>query len=160
MNEVKWNTSNHIERGAPLGYRPLVQPERPGIARASSIPTAPSDEAPPADIVRLVLDDLDALIGQRGPHAAVAFGWGTADRGGARLIRRPGTEEAESLRISWNHYKIERIEIESRDDVSFCGPESPANATELIDWLVPKVWAHIRCGGTLPAGIERFAGFF
>jgi hypothetical protein len=32
-----------------------------------------------------------------------------------------------------------------------------ANAVET---LAPLVWRHIRSGGALPDGVERFAGFF
>ena len=73
-------------------------------------------------------------------------------------MRASRVEGDESLRFSWNSNEIERIEIESADDLSFHGPESPLDAKLALETLVPMVWAHIRRGGELPPGIDRFAG--
>ena len=132
----------------------------PGIANARRTP-AESDEGPLGSaLVRSVLGEIDALLAERTAPRSLAFTWGTADHGGARLIHQSADAEPRSLRISWNHGEIKCIELESRNDSSFCGPEAPADAAELRSWLVPKLWAHIRRGGALPVGVEQFADFF
>ena len=138
-----------------------MQRHRPGIAKASSLPGELGEGSLGSAIVRSVLGELDALIARcEGGDAGAIFAWGTPTQGGARLIRASGTESAESLRISWNDSEIVCIAVEARNESSFCGPESPAHQSELMPWLVPRLWAHIQRGGALPAGIDRFASFF
>ena len=142
-----------------MGYSGDVQRPRPGIAKAAPFPTDLAEDAGRGAVVRAVLGDLDTLISGAARLEWAAFGWGTPERGGVRLMRASRGEGAESLRISWNSNEIERIEIESADDLSFHGPESPVDTKLALERLVPMVWAHIRRGGELPPGIDRFADF-
>jgi hypothetical protein len=60
--------------------------------------------------------------------------------------------------LVWKSSKIGLIEIEPRT-VSNIGGSSAPVATA-VDSLLPLLWRHIRAGGELPEGSERFAGFF
>jgi hypothetical protein len=128
--------------------------------KAAPVPAELSEDERGGAIVRSILDELDALISKQTAQQRVAFVWGTAERGGARLIDPLYEQDAESLRISWDSNEINRIEIESSDSRRFCGPESPIEPTTLLDRLIPMVWAYIRDGGELPPGINRFASLF
>ena len=143
-----------------LRYSRGVQRQRPGIVKAAPVPAELSEDERGGAIVRSILDELDALISKQTAQQRVAFVWGTAERGGARLIDPLYEQDAESLRISWDSNEINRIEIESSDSRRFCGPESPIEPTTLLDRLIPMVWAYIRDGGELPPGINRFASLF
>jgi hypothetical protein len=123
-------------------------------------PSAPDEGAEAGPAVRAILAELDALIDPRPEPVLAAFCWGTDERGGARLIHVLACGERESLRVSWNHNEIGHIEIESRSNLSFQGPERPMDPAALVERLVPMVWRHIQRGGALPAGIDRFARFF
>jgi len=136
-----------------------VQRQRPGIAKAVPLPADLSEDPRGSAVVRSVLADLDTLMSSAAPRDWAAFGWGTPERGGARLLRATPGDRAESLRISWNYSEIENIEIESGDAISSYGPESPLDLVVLLDRLVPMVWGHIQRGGHLPPGIDRFARF-
>ncbi len=141
-----------------MGYSDDVHRSRPGIAKAAPFPNDLAEDLGRGAVVRAILDDLDTLISGATRREWVAFGWGTPKRGGVRLMRASRGEGGESLRISWDSNEIERIEIESADDLSFHGPESPLDPKLAREKLVPMVWAHIRRGGELPPGIDRFAG--
>jgi len=134
-----------------------VHRPRPGIAKAAPFPSDLAEDVGRGAVVRAVLGDLNTLIAGAARLEWAAFGWGTPERGGVRVMRASRDEGAESLRISWDFNKIESIEIESIDVVSFHGPESPLDAKLALERLVPMVWAHIRRGGELPPGIDRFA---
>ena len=143
-----------------------MQARGPGIAKADRTWTSSSsdllDEGLGDERGRLlvlaVLEDLDALIGADPQVELSAVAWGTPRSGGASLIRSQGTRQPESLRIAWNRSKIKGIEIESRLDLRF--EAEAVDPAELIERLAPMLWRHIRAEGELPAGIERFAGFF
>jgi len=141
-----------------LRYSDDVHRPRPGIAKAAPFPTDLVEDVGGGSVVRAILDDLDTLISGAARLEWVAFGWGTPKRGGIRLMRASRGECGESLRISWSSNEIECIEIESADHLNFHGPESPLDAKLALEQLVPMVWAHIRRGGELPPGIDRFAG--
>ena len=36
----------------------------------------------------------------------------------------------------------------------------PVAVSDAVETLAPLVWRHIRSGGALPDGVQRFAGFF
>ena len=134
-----------------------MQPLRPGIVKAGMrTDWAHMD----GSLVRAVLGDLAALLDGQPSPALGAVSWGTPACGGARLMRSGPGEAHESLEISWNHSKIERFEIESRGEASSKRHELRTDPAALLTRLVPMVWAHIRSGGELPTGIERFARFF
>ena len=138
-----------------------MERRRPGIVKAAPLRAdLDEEEARGGAFVRAVLNALDALIAQESPGGAAAFVWGTAERGGARLIRPSAPDQPNSLRISWIRDEIVGIEIEPRDDVRFQGPESPIDPAVLMPRLIPMAWAYIRRGGELPSGVHRFAGFF
>lgn len=105
-----------------------------------------------------VLEDLDALISEETESGATAFAWGDEGQGGAGLIQSRAGRDHEGLRISWNDGQIESIEIESRPGMSFFASGRAANPADVVDAIVPMLWKHIRSGGELPAGIDRFAG--
>ncbi|MBW2509834.1 MAG: hypothetical protein JRE81_14480, partial [Deltaproteobacteria bacterium] len=131
---------------------------RPGLAKAAPVPPELGEErAGGGVVVRAVLGDLGALIARHASSGASTFVWGTWERGGARLVPAPIAAEDESLMVSWKCNEIERIEIESRASSTFRGPESPVDAAALRDRLIPMLWAHIRGGGALPPGVDRFA---
>jgi len=83
---------------------------------------------------------------------------GTPRQGEARLTQSVAGR-SETLRVSWNAGEIGRIEIES-DDASSFEKGATDDPGEVIDALAPLFWQHIRRGGRLPEGVERFAGFF
>ncbi|UCH30138.1 MAG: hypothetical protein JSV06_03685 [Myxococcales bacterium] len=126
----------------------------PGIAKAD---TRPGD-ALSRNLVLNVLEDLDALISEETESGATAFAWGDEAQGGAGLIQSRAGRDHEGLRISWNDGQIESIEIESRPGMSFFASGRAANPADVVDAIVPMLWKHIRSGGELPAGIDRFAG--
>jgi hypothetical protein len=66
----------------------------------------------------------------------------------------------ESLRIAWKESKIQSIEIESPKDLKNEASATMVTLAAAVDTLAPLVWRHIRAGGELPDGVERFAGFF
>ena len=130
---------------------------RPGIAKTAPLPPDLGDGLEGGAVVRAVLDALEALIAQHAPSGTSTFAWGTWERGGARLVPAPIAMEGESLLVSWKSNEIESIEIESKSASTFRGPETPVDAVALRDRLIPMLWAHIRRGGALPPGIDRFA---
>jgi hypothetical protein len=83
---------------------------------------------------------------------------GTETEGESRLIQSVAGLGSESLHLVWKSSKIGLIEIEPRT-VSNIGGSSVPVATA-VDSLLPLLWRHIRAGGELPEGAERFAGFF
>jgi hypothetical protein len=159
VNEVKWTTLDYIALRGGLRYSRRVPQRRPGIAKAAPLPPELAEEQRGSAVLRAVIGDLEALISRQSASGAAAFVWGTWELGGARLV--PGSIEtrSESLRVAWNRNEIESIEIESGGMSSFRGPEAPADSALLLERLVPMLWAHIRRGGTLPPGIDRFARF-
>ena len=132
--------------------------DRPGVAKAKRPVDLLEDAVEGGEhgqLVRTVLNELDALLDDAERHATLR--WGNSTQGGATLIRADGPGSAEAMQIAWNHSKIERIEIEPRSDFRF---EELANAVPLDDTLVGLLWRHVREGGVLPRGSERFAVFF
>jgi hypothetical protein len=76
------------------------------------------------------------------------------------LIQTDPDGAKDTLRISWNDKEIESIEVEPGSVPRSSPPGEAADPAVVVDALVPLLWKHIRRGGHLPAGIERFAGFF
>lgn len=103
---------------------------------------------------------LAAWIGQRERVERVAHLEGTEADGCARLVQRLPGLEPESLCLVWKDHDIQLIEIESGNDMSFSDPIAASRIEEAADWLTPLLWRHVRSGGGLPAGIDRFAPFF
>lgn len=90
---------------------------------------------------------------------------GTETDGRARLVQRLPGLQPESLCLVWKHHEIECVEIEARGDMSSAEPGGAADLDradldDAVERLTPLLWRHIRRGGSLPTGIERFAPFF
>ena len=157
VNEVKPTTLDYIAGRDGLRYRRSMSPSRPGIAKAAPLPPELGDERAGRAVVRAVLGELEALIAGYASSGTSAFVWGTWERGGVRLVRAPVAADDDSLLISWKDNEIERFEIESQTLPKFRDPESAVDAGALLDRLIPMLWAHIRRGGALPPGVDRFA---
>jgi hypothetical protein len=134
-----------------------MSPPRPGIAKAAPLPPELGDERGGGAVVRAVLGELEARIAGHASSGTSAFVWGTWERGGVQLVRAPIAADDESLLISWKDNEIERIEIESQAASTFRDPASAVDAGALFDRLIPMLWTHIRRGGALPPGVDRFA---
>jgi hypothetical protein len=85
---------------------------------------------------------------------------GTETEGEACLVQSLHGLDTEALRVTWKESKIESIEIESRRALKLEGLETEVAPVKAVETLAPLVWKHIRSGGELPDGVERFAGFF
>jgi len=103
---------------------------------------------------------LAGLIQRHGRVEQAAFLTGTEAQGEARLLQSLPSLDPELLRIAWKESKIESIEIESRCDFKIDDPAPAVTVSEAVETLAPLLWQHIRAGGQLPKGVERFAGFF
>jgi len=134
-------------------------------------------------LIRAVIQDvpnpgtaLGALLAIESDAALAADLAGLLQRHGetksyATLERRPGGGEAclirsgfgfavEQLRITWNHNQIELIEVESEIEVKSVAPGAESSVPAAVEAVAPLLWRHIRAGGALPEGVERFARFF
>ncbi|MGD8316697.1 MAG: hypothetical protein PVH21_09230 [Myxococcales bacterium] len=102
---------------------------------------------------------LAGLLRDQGPigTAAALFG-GPAD-GEACLVHWVAGR-TESLRAYWSSGKIDRLAIETEEVPRLREETVIQDPVRVIDTLAPLLWRHIREGGSLPDGIERFAGFF
>ena len=126
----------------------------PGIAKAKLFPLESRER------VLEVLEDVGALIDQapRTPRPDLtAFRWGDATLGGAGWIQPDPDGRPEALRVCWNQNQIDRIDLEPRPNISFFGLGDAADPVALAEAVIPMLWRHIRNGGKLPPGIERFA---
>jgi len=103
---------------------------------------------------------LAGLIQRHGRVEQAAFLVGTAAQGEARLLQSLPSLDPESLLITWKESKIESIELESLRDLKSDDSAAAVTVSEAIETLAPLLWQHIRAGGQLPEGVERFAGFF
>ena len=104
--------------------------------------------------------DLAGLLRRHGPTESYATLQRRPSGGEACLISARFGFAGELLRITWNHNQIEVIEIEPKIDFESlaAGAESPVPIA--VEAVAPLLWRHIRAGGALPEGVERFAGFF
>jgi len=150
--------------GLAFAYAELGDFERRALIQAVL-----QDAADPTDaLVALVAVEQDPGLRRR--LAALVSRYGRIDRsvtlvgsdreGQACLIQSLGGLDSEALRITWKQSKIRKIEIESRRDLKVEAPASKVTTAEAVETLAPLVWKHIRSGGDLPDGVERFAGFF
>ena len=107
-----------------------------------------------------VAADLAGLLRQHG-HTESFATLETRPGGGEACLIRPRFGFArELMRITWNHNQITGIEIESRAEMKFAASGTRSSVANAIAALAPLLWRHIRAGGALPEGVERFAGFF
>ena len=103
---------------------------------------------------------LAGLIQRHGRLEQSAFLSGTEAEGEARLLLSVPSLDPELLSVAWNGGKIQQIEIESRRSFEIEGSLASVRVSEVIATVAPLLWQHIRAGGELPEGVERFAGFF
>ena len=150
--------------GLAFAYAELSVPERHALVRAVL-----QDAGYPTQALAALLaveDDpraqqrLAGLISRHGRIEQSAFLEGSEAQGEARLLQSLPRLKPESLRISWKDSKIESIEIEPRNGLKTDGPGTTVPVPQAVETLAPLLWRHIRSGGELPQGVERFAGFF
>jgi hypothetical protein len=150
--------------GLAFAYAELGHRERDALVRAVL-----QDAAEPTRALAALLaveeepgarQRLAGLIQRYGRVEQAAFLTGTEAQGEARLLQSLPSLDPELLRIAWKESKIESIEIESRCDLKFDDPAPAVTVSEAVETLAPLLWQHIRAGGLLPEGVERFAGFF
>ena len=150
--------------GLAFAYAELGEPERRGLAHAVL-----QDAGNPTQalVAFLAVEEnprlrqrLAGLISKHGCIDQCAFLEGTEAQGAARLMQSLPGLEPESLRIAWKDSKIASIEIESRKSLRNDASLLAVSVAEAMQTLAPIVWRHIRSGGELPDGVERFAGFF
>jgi len=141
--------------------------ELPPPARLAMMHAVVQDAAKPAQALTALLaveeephlrKRLEALLLEHAGLEQSALSWGTPQQGGAALIHALRGSEPEILRITWNQSEIESIALESQADSSL--KAVPTDPKGLVETLAPMIWRHIRSGGALPPGMERFAGFF
>ena len=150
--------------GLAFAYAELAAPERHALVRAV---LQDADDPTRALAALLAVEEepgaqqrLAGLIRRHGRLRQAAFLTGTEAQGEARLLQSLPSLDPESLRIAWKESKIESIEIESKCDLKFDDAAPTVTVSEAVETLAPLLWQHIRAGGQLPEGVERFAGFF
>jgi hypothetical protein len=150
--------------GLAFAYTELGEPDRQALARAVLQDAGDPTQALVAFLAveenpRLQVRLAD-LISRHGRIDQQAFLEGRGAHGAARLMRSLPGLEPESLCIAWKDSKIHSIAIEPRTDLQAEPFAEAVAVAEAVETLAPLVWRHIRSGGELPPGVERFAGFF
>lgn len=150
--------------GLAFAYAELTGPERHALVGAvlqdAADPTRALaallaiEEEPPAR------KRLAELIQRHGRVEQTAFLRGSETEGEARLLHSLPSLDPESLCVIWKEGKIEHIEIESRRSFEIEDSLTSVRVPEVVATVAPLLWQHIRAGGELPEGVERFAGFF
>jgi len=150
--------------GLAFAYAELAAPERHALVRAVL-----QDAADPTRALATLLAveeeprarrRLAGLIQRHGRVQQTAFLTGTGAEGEARLLQSLPNLDPESLRVAWKDSKIMLIEIESPYDLKMEATAPAVSVAVTVETLAPLLWKHIRAGGQLPEGVERFAGFF
>lgn len=147
-----------------FAYAELEEPDRRALAHAV---LQDAQNPTQALLALLAMEEsptlrqrLIGLIGTRGGLDQQAFLDGTEAQGTALLIQSLPGREPEALRITWKESKIQLIEIESRTNMKACAQTSAVAVAQAAETLAGLLWQHIRSGGELPPGAERFAWFF
>jgi hypothetical protein len=150
--------------GLAYAYTELGPPERHALVRAvlqdATDPTRALAALLAVEEEPSAQQRLATLIQRHGRTERAVFLTGTGDRGEARLVQRLPSLGHELLFISWKESKVEDIHIEPRHNLRIDDPEPSLPVSKAVETLAPLLWQHIRAGGQLPKGIERFAGFF
>jgi len=150
--------------GLAFAYAELSAPERHALVHAVL-----QDAADPTRALAALLtveenpqarQRLAGLIQRHGRVEQTAFLTGTEAQGEAHLLQSLPSLDPELLRIAWKESQIERIEIESRRHLEIEDAAASVSVSEVVETVAPMLWQHIRGGGALPEGVERFAGFF
>jgi hypothetical protein len=122
--------------------------QRPGPALAAllAVETEPGLRARVTEMLRAHTPG--SVVFVSGTHAS-----------GEALLRDVGPTGLEaSLRIRWDDHEITDLEIKTKEDPRFCGEAVSHDAA--MDLVAPMLWRHLRRGGSLPSGVERFARLF
>ncbi len=150
--------------GLAFAYAELGESERQALAHAV---VQDAGDPTQALVAFLAVEEnprlqqrLAGLISRHGRIDRSVFLEGTEAQGEARLMQSLPGLEPELLRVAWKESKIHGIEIESRKSLKIDSSAPTVRLAEVVETLTPLVWRHIRSGGELPDGIERFAGFF
>ena len=150
--------------GLAFAYTELKEPDRHALARAV---LQDAGDPTQALVAFLAVEEsprlqrrLVGLISRHGRIEQRAFLESTGAHGAARLMQSLPGLEPESLCIAWKDSKIHSIEIEPRTDLQAEPFAEAVAVAEAVETLTPLVWQHMRAGGELPPGVERFAGFF
>lgn len=150
--------------GIAFAYSELGAEGRRGLIRAviqdlsdpgPALGTMLAVESDPA-----VAADLAGLLRQHNRTESFATFEKRPDGGEACLIHHRFGFAGELMRITWNHNQIKDIEIEPRIEVKPRTTSTQSSVAFAIEAVAPLLWRHIRAGGALPEGVERFAGFF
>ena len=150
--------------GLAFAYAELAAPQRQALVRAVL-----QDAADPTHALGALLAveeqprarrRLAGLISRHGRIEQSALLEGTEAEGEAHLLQSLPRLEPESLHITWNDCKINVIALEPRNVLNFDCSSKAVSIPEAVETLAPLLWQHIRAGGALPEGVERFAGFF
>lgn len=150
--------------GLAFAYAELAAPERQALVRAVL-----QDAADPTRALAALLaveeeprarQRLAALIQRHGHVEQAAFLAGTGVDGEARLLQSFPRLAPESLRVTWKDSKVVVVEIESPYDPTMEANASAVGVSVVLETLTPLLWQHIRAGGRLPEGVQRFASFF
>ena len=144
----------------------------PCDAREALIEAVLRDTDHPADIlaVFLAVEDEPRLaqrlaellsVHPRGPRAesGAAFQQ-TSDGLEVTLIRPLHGAFAEIMRIRWNDCGLLGIEVESIIHLKELEPLPRIPLSNALDRVAAPLWRHLRNGGAVPEGAERFAGLF
>jgi hypothetical protein len=150
--------------GLAFAYTELGEPERRALIHAVL-----QDAEDPTDalVAFIAVEEepelrrrLAGLVSRYGHIDRSACLAGTETEGEACLMQSLPGLDSEGLKITWKESKIQSIEIESRNELKIEALPSRVTSAEAAETLAPLVWNHIRSGGQLPDGVERFAGFF
>lgn len=105
--------------------------------------------------------DLAGLLRRHGQTESYATLDSRPNGGEACLIRQRFGFAVELLRITWNRHQIEDMKIESEIEMKRpFAPGAESSVSAAVEAVAPLLWRHIRAGGALPEGVERFARFF
>jgi len=150
--------------GLAFAYAELTGPKRRALTRAVL-----QDAADPTQALATFLAveenprarrHLAELLGRYGRIHPSAQLEGNEEQGEALLIQSLQGLEIELLKITWEGSEIKEIALESRRHFDFKSSRPAVEPQRAAETLAPLLWRYIRAGGQIPAGIERFAGFF
>lgn len=150
--------------GLAFAYSELGAPERRALVQAVL-----EDAADPSQALAalLAVEDepraqqrLAGLLSRQGRVEQIAFLEGNDADGEALLVQSLPGIDPELLRITWKQSHVCDIELESPRSRKIDGARTAVDIPQAVDILAPLLWTHIRSGGRLPEGAERFAGFF
>jgi hypothetical protein len=150
--------------GLAFAYAGLEPPERQALTRAvlqdagdptQALLTFLTVEENPRLRQRLL-----GLVSRHGRVDQLAYLEGTETEGTAHLKQSIPGLQPEVLHVAWKDCEILHLHVEPRTGAHSESGEDAVPIATVVQTLAPLLWQHIRSGGVLPTGIERFAGFF